>query len=330
MEKYDEFEFISRIYLPNIKRHPAGLNMECPFCNEGKSKGRKRRAFILTNKPDQNRFYCHNCGLDLSIRNFLQKYDYSLYQEYIQKERELKFKNFKEGDIQKKKSSVPKSIINNNKLRFFRLPDEHFISVAENESALSYCRERKIPKRIIDGLLYCPKKEDIPDKFRPLMEMVIFPFYKEDTMYGFQGRRISEKRFHTVSQEGYKVYNLFNVDLDSSVYILESIIDSFYVHNAIAMLGSAINLQIIKQLQKPVFVFDNDVSDDTIKRIEKCIELGYNVVLWPEEILEKDVNKMICNGYSEEEVNRIIKENIYSGFPARIRLGLIKSKKKRT
>jgi len=56
-----------------------------------------------------------------------------------------------------------------------------------------------------------------------------------------------------------------------------------------------------------------------LKQIEKTIDLGYNVVLWPDDIKEKDINDMILAGRTKEEVQSIINKNSYQGNMAKIR-----------
>ena len=73
LDKFDELEFVNQLFLPRSKKVPSGLNFECPFCKEGKSQGRKRRGYLLLTDPQKgNRFYCHNCHIDLSFKNFLK------------------------------------------------------------------------------------------------------------------------------------------------------------------------------------------------------------------------------------------------------------------
>ena len=56
-----------------------------------------------------------------------------------------------------------------------------------------------------------------------------------------------------------------------------------------------------------------------MKQIEKTINLGYNVVLWPDDIKEKDINDMVISGKTKDEIQTIIKNNTYQGNMAKIR-----------
>ena len=62
-------------------------------------------------------------------------------------------------------------------------------------------------------------------------------------------------------------------------------------------------------------IFDNQPRNKEVcKIIEKNIDDGYSVVIWPQSIEEKDINDMILAG---RNVNNIINENIYSGLMAK-------------
>ena len=54
------------------------------------------------------------------------------------------------------------------------------------------------------------------------------------------------------------------------------------------------------------------------KHIEKAIEEHYNVVIWPEMLDEKDINDMIINGFTSEEIQDIITKHTYQNLRAKM------------
>ena len=67
-------------------------------------------------------------------------------------------------------------------------------------------------------------------------------------------------------------------------------------------------------------IFDNERRNlEVLKQIEKTIDLGYKIVLWPDDLQEKDINDMIISGKTKEEVQTIINNNSYQGNMAKIR-----------
>jgi hypothetical protein len=51
--------------------------------------------------------------------------------------------------------------------------------------------------------------------------------------------------------------------------------------------------------------------------IDKYINEGYNVCIWPDELEEKDINDMVLSGKDPES---IIRQNTFSGLKAKARL----------
>ena len=56
-----------------------------------------------------------------------------------------------------------------------------------------------------------------------------------------------------------------------------------------------------------------DLNSD---RMYKMIEKDYMIVIWPEGQIEKDINEMIINGKTKDQVQKIISDNTYSGLSA--------------
>jgi hypothetical protein len=51
--------------------------------------------------------------------------------------------------------------------------------------------------------------------------------------------------------------------------------------------------------------------------MEKVIDLGHSIVIWPNDLKEKDINDMILAGKSPSE---IIKKNTFKGLQAKVKL----------
>ena len=77
------------------------------------------------------------------------------------------------------------------------------------------------------------------------------------------------------------------------------------------------------KLDDPLVVQDGlaSISFDTawsppIQFYDRLVELGYNVVLWPQTIVEKDINEMVMAGHN---VKKIIKDNTFTGLTAKMK-----------
>ena len=56
----------------------------------------------------------------------------------------------------------------------------------------------------------------------------------------------------------------------------------------------------------------------------KMIDKDYMIVIWPEGTKEKDINEMIMNGSTKEQIQKIISDNTYSGLSALTQLNSYK------
>jgi hypothetical protein len=52
--------------------------------------------------------------------------------------------------------------------------------------------------------------------------------------------------------------------------------------------------------------------------MEKAIDNHFNVVIWPEMIEKKDINDMILDGFSPDEIQDIIDNNTFVNLRAKM------------
>ena len=74
---------------------------------------------------------------------------------------------------------------------------------------------------------------------------------------------------------------------------------------------------------KAVLIFDNEPRNkEILKKIDEVIDLGYSVCVWNDRRVDayKDINEMILNGLTEEEVKSIINECTVTGLSAKLKL----------
>ena len=70
---------------------------------------------------------------------------------------------------------------------------------------------------------------------------------------------------------------------------------------------------------KVVLVFDNEPRNkDICRMIDKAIENHYSVDIWPDMIVEKDVNDMILSGFSCDELQDIVEANTFVNLRAKM------------
>jgi len=138
-------------------------------------------------------------------------------------------------------------------------------------------------------------------------------------IFAYQGRAFGNEtpKYITIKlKESDKIFGLDRVDKSKHFYVCEGPLDSLFIDNCLAVGGSDFD-----RLEGDfTVIFDNEPRNKEInKQIEKTINKGCSIVLWPEQIKEKDINDMILSGMSKEEVQEIIKNNTFSGAGAKLR-----------
>jgi len=84
----------------------------------------------------------------------------------------------------------------------------------------------------------------------------------------------------------------------------------------VALCGSDGEIRDLERSDK-VFVYDNEPRNkEIVSRIERCIERGERVVIWPTTIREKDLNDMVLSGHNVQD---IVESNVYTGLQAKLK-----------
>ena len=333
---YIDIQYTNRLgsYLRNFKQKSQYLwNSSCPVCGDSKTKTTKARLYIY--RQQTGLFVkCHKCGYSTNIGNLIKYVDATLYSEYVLERYKSNAKPH--NDHRKIEEAIPelkpvKLLLEDNILSKLKRVD----TLKETHPAVKYAVSRKIPESLWHLLYYTPKfykyvNENVIFKFPNLdgdHPRLIIPFFKPTgKCFALQGRAFGKEipKYYTikVDETDEKIFGLERVDYSKPIYITEGPIDSLFIPNAIAVSGSSFDGPTIKQIMtNAVIIPDNEPRHkDIVKIIDKNIKLGYNVVLWPDTVQEKDINEMILSGRTPEEIMEIIKDNTYNGIEAKLRL----------
>ena len=151
---------------------------------------------------------------------------------------------------------------------------------------------------------------------------IVIPFYNEEKqLIGLQGRSINPdikpKYLTLMLSENYpKIYGLDKIEKDDPVFITEGPFDSTFVRNSIAMCGADIDISNLG-ISNPVYIYDNEPRNrEILDRISRTIDRGNSIVIWPSDIIDKDINDMIMSGLN---VQSVIESNTYSGLEAKLK-----------
>lgn len=310
-------------------------NMRCPLCGDSKKSKTKARGFIL-NKGKGFFYTCHNCNVSLPFSKFLEIIDPAMYQDYVREKFVEKVHN-NTTNIAEPLPDISK-FITPKFIKYTSLAKLKKISQLDiNHPARRYVVNRKIPNVYHAKLFFAPKFKTWtntvkPDKFdlsKPDEPRLVIPFLdKNKNLFGFQGRSFTpvEPRYITIilDETQPKVYGLENLNVREKVFVVEGPIDSMFLPNCIAMAGSHLD-QTVSQIglnpQNTTVIYDNEPRNKNIvTSIEKCIERGYNVCIWPSSVVYKDINDMIKAGASSSNIVDMIEKNTFNGLTAKLML----------
>ena len=300
--------------LQKFKRVKPNLyNFRCPICGDSQKNRNKARGYLYAVKTNTN-FKCHNCGASMSFNNFLKKVDSTLHGEYTMEKFKEGFtgKNFvaDEPKFDFKKPTFKTSIV---------LP-----LCSEVESGRTYLEKRKIdPKQFY----FAEKFKEFVNSYKQTFAdnvleepRIVIPLYRNKNLIGFQGRSLRKNSIKYITimldEDEPKIYGLDGINKKLPVYVVEGPFDSTFINNSVALCGSDGDLGYLEG-SDTILVYDNEPRNrEIVGRIERCIERNQKVVIWPSNIIEKDINDMVLAGH---DVMSMLKLNTYSGLEAKLK-----------
>jgi len=301
--------------LQKFKRVKADLyNFRCPICGDSQKHKNKARGYFYQVKVNTN-YKCHNCGVSLSLNNFLKQIDPVLHKQYTME----KFKNGHTGKnfvVDEPKLDFKKPVFK----KKLDLPRASEVPVAKE-----YLRKRKLDPT---KFYFAHKFKEWTNKQKPTFDTIhrdesriIIPLYDTNhNLMGFQGRSLGPNsvKYITVmlTDDSPKIYGLDKIDETKPIYIIEGPFDSTLVENSVAMCGSDIDIRTFGW-SNYIWVYDNEPRNrEIVNRISKTIDRGDKVIIWPNEITQKDINDMVLGGH---DVLSVLESNVYSGLKAMIK-----------
>ena len=300
--------------LEKFKRVKSNLyNFRCPICGDSKKNKSKTRGYLYAVKANTN-FKCHNCGASMSLNNFLKDIDPTLHKQYAME----KFKSGHTGRNFVSEEPVFKFEIPKFKQKI-NLP-----KASENPKSAGYLIARKLnPENFYYAEHFKKFRNSIKHTFddtRYEEERIIIPLYYKKILIGFQGRSINPNpiKYITVmiNDDSPKIYGMDNIRTDAPVYVTEGPFDSTFISNAIAMCGADADVGRWG-INDPVWIYDNEPRNrEILSRIERSINDGERIVIWPDNIDDKDINDMVMSGI---DVQSVIESNTYSGLEAKLK-----------
>jgi len=305
-------------------------NCRCPFCGDSSKNKHKARGYVYGVEGKLN-FKCHNCGHGTNLYGLISHLDPNLAKQY-------RLETFKEGHGNNHTRSArtidfsfkPKPKQKKNVL------DEHFITIdklSDDNDVKRYAIDRKIPRELFSKLYYISdvqQLEKISDKYKDRVigneSRLGIPFYdSSQNVIGVSCRSVDNNRLRYLTiklNESFPlIYNLPNINQSEEIFVTEGPIDSMFLPNAVAAGSTDFSkIETLFPIEKLTYVFDNQPRNLQLVKIIESVNPKAKVVVWPEQIEEKDINEMILNGYTNTQILSMIRANTHSGLSLKLAL----------
>lgn len=323
-------------------------NCRCPICGDSQSNKNKCRGYFFE-KEGSYLYKCHNCAVSMSLYSFMEKVTPSLVAEYqleryknnqVKKPRRVKIKATGVESMFKTAAKKEKA------------ESQYLVSVTDldkDHPALQFVKHRMIPQDRLYLLYFTDdfgsfSKEMTGESVEGKEPRIVIPFFnREGNMIAAQGRALSLRsvsgsidrtteqtrkllRYITIKNKGESDrlwFGQWRVDPKKKIYIVEGPIDSLFLENCIAMVGASGFENIPDHLKdsEGVYILDNEPRNKNIcDLVNKLIDNGRQVCIWPSNIKMKDINDMVIAGSSTKQIKKTIDSNTFSGLEALHRL----------
>ena len=303
------------------------FNFRCPICGDSSSKKNKARGYLYKKKNDM--FYkCHNCGAGKTFGGLLKDTDPMLHKDYV-------LERYKAGVTAPRANTTPDFSGQFSKPEFGtneRLIDtlmDRVDKLDPNHMAPTYCKERMIPQEKWDRLYHiediskihqlAPKYKDRITTTEPRLAI---PFFNEEgILTGLTLRHYGNNPLRyimvKINEDAPTIFGLDCISKETPVKIVEGPLDSLFLDNCIAAAGSSFNKIKDLGLDNPIIIVDNEPRNEAIcKVLHKNIQKGHRVVIWPDNVTEKDINDMVM---ANLDVQEIINYNTFQNLEAELK-----------
>ena len=304
------------------KKNENLFNFRCPYCGDSQKNRNRARGYFYRHKGSFI-YKCHNCGVGRTLSNFLKDQDPGLHSEYV-------MEAYREGatgkgtkiplpDLKFEKPSFTKDIFSDL---------ERISDLNKSHPARRMLEKRQLPTVSFERLYFCEKFKQWTNQHKKTFDSVrndesriIIPLKDKEGVVGYQGRALdaSSLRYITVmlDEDKPKLYGLDTINEQDPIYIVEGPIDSLFLENSVAMCGSDIDIRTFGW-GNYIWVYDNEPRNrEIVNRISSTIDRGDQVVIFPSNVQQKDINDMFLVGH---DVQNLVKSNTYSKLQAHLKL----------
>jgi len=301
-------------------------NCRCPLCGDSDKSKIKSRGYFY--KKNNDFFYrCHNCGIGHNIYNMLDNVNPSLCKQYALE----RYTIGENGNSNYKKPTTEELYpFIHEKIEFNTIKYTQISELFPDHKCIKYLQKRLIPENTWSEFGYTDNFGEFAKQFNDSYDLaneerlLIIIRDEHGEIIGAQGRSFIDNKnipkYITIkkSEDQPLIYGIHNVDLTNPITIVEGPIDSMFLPNCIACLGTSKFLDMVKQYPDAIYVIDNQPRNKSVVYIlEQLINANVKVCIYPYDWVEIDINDMI-KSRGRKQVLAMISENIFSGLKAQL------------
>jgi hypothetical protein len=318
--------------LEGFKQKSGNLwQARCCYC--GDSQKNKKHAHLYVYEKNGNLFVkCQRCGFGTTVPKLVERLDDRLYSQMRLESLSLTDKPSRSEPSLPASASV-KPVFRDDEVlrgmtRVSRLPDEHPVR--------RLVLQRRIPSRFHHDLYHCPAfmahtNALRPGKFskaslkRDEARLVIPVRDAAKRIVGYQGRVLGKRqpKYITIAlADAPMLFGLERLDSSRTFYALEGPFDSMFAGNAVATCGGDI-AAAVRDLprERAVVAYDCERRHpQTVAKMERAIDGGFGIVVWPRSFEHKDLNEAVMSGWSVDRLQAMLEQSTYRGLAARAAL----------
>lgn len=277
-----------------LQRSQSRWNFRCPICGDSKKSKRKARGNYY---PKTVSYYCFNDGCSAKGLNIISKFTNldiceikKEFIEYVRRHRTGFTPNISQA---LKEENIISTTTKDNKLLIMN----DWIELPDNvKKIIEYRKLYSAEFKPNNWKLYYNKTNN----------RIVIPWYRNNKFVWYQERAIDENDYPKYSNAPDLEKDIFNYDIiDESlpyVFLIEGVFDTIFVKNGVGIGGWVMteNQKKLLDLKFPekIYFLDNPWVDQTA--YDKILNMSkesidYKVFLWPQDIIEKDVNEYVIN-----------------------------------
>jgi hypothetical protein len=301
-------------------------NCRCPICGDSSRSKIKARGYFYQKGNDY--FYrCHNCGIGHNMYNFLEKISLPLCKEYALE----RYRAGENGNSNYKKPKEEQVYPFLGEVKFEALDCFTYLSdLSVDHKAFEFVKDRSIPQSCWGELGFTDDFGKYAKQFNSSYDLakeerlIILVRDKDRNVIGAQGRTLSKTnrksnpKYITLrrNEDTKLVFGIEKLDKQKTHYVVEGPIDSMFIENSIATLGSSKFIECVKDYPDAVYVLDNEPRNKQIVSIyQELIKTDIKIIIWPHTCKEKDINDIVQKR-GEMYMNSILENCVFNGIRA--------------